>query len=95
MPIYFAICCYVYISALIVYDVNQSHSISNATIQTRKIRVSQGVEKYNKAKIERFGANSTDDSALANGKLHTLDAVGVADRSLDKLFWPPFFLYAR
>jgi hypothetical protein len=52
-------------------------------------------QKYNEAKIKRFGAYSTVDSELANEKLHTLDEVGVADRRLDELFWPPFFLYAR
>jgi hypothetical protein len=52
-------------------------------------------KKYNKAKIKRFGVDSTVDNELANEKLQTLDEVGVADRCLDELFWPPFFLYAR
>jgi hypothetical protein len=52
-------------------------------------------KKYNKAKIKRFGVDSTVDNELADEKLQTLDEVGVADRCLDEPFWPPFFLYAR
>jgi hypothetical protein len=44
------------------------------------------VKKYNKAKIKRFGVDSTVDNELANEKLLTLDEVGVADRRLSELF---------
>jgi hypothetical protein len=52
-------------------------------------------QKYNKAKIKRFGADSTIDNELANEKLHTLDELDVVDRRLCELFWPPIFLHAE
>jgi hypothetical protein len=52
-------------------------------------------QKYNKVKLKRFSADSTVDNEFANEKLHTLDEVGVADRGLERAFWPPFFLYAQ
>jgi hypothetical protein len=43
-------------------------------------------KKYNKAKIMRFGVDSTVDNELAQEKLQTLDEVGVANRCLDEPF---------
>jgi hypothetical protein len=75
------------------YVVNRSHYINNATRQTRKICVRQGVEKSNNVKIKRFSVDSTVDNELADEKLPTLHEVAVANRCLGEPFWLPFFLY--
>jgi hypothetical protein len=43
-------------------------------------------KKYDEAKIKRFSVGSTVDNELADGKLQTLDEVGVASRCLDEPF---------
>jgi ribosomal protein L28 len=72
------------------YDANQPHDITLVMQRDKRGRliVSAKVLK----KIKHFGVDSTVDNELADEKLQTLDEVGVADRCLNRPFWPPCFL---